>query len=200
VRSRAKRASDVAIAATGLVVLAPAMVLVALAILANSGRPVLFAQERVGKDGRRFRCWKFRTMVRGAEALHAELVPLSEAPFPAFKMSRDPRVTRIGQFLRMSSVDELPQLWNVLRGDMSVVGPRPPLPSEVSHYDASAMRRLAVRPGLTCTWQIHSRNGAPMTFDEWVQSDLDYIRGWSFVLDLRLLIRTLAVVTRMNGR
>lgn len=199
-RSRAKRAIDVAIAAAGLTALTPLMLMIATAILVSSGRPVLFAQARVGKNGRTFTCWKFRTMVRNAELLREDLIALNEAPFPAFKLSRDPRVTRIGQFLRMSSFDELPQFWNVFRGDMSIVGPRPPLPSEVTHYDGSAMQRLAVRPGLTCTWQIQSRNRSPMTFDEWVQSDLAYIRTWSLVLDLRLMMRTLAEVIRMSGR
>jgi lipopolysaccharide/colanic/teichoic acid biosynthesis glycosyltransferase len=199
-RSRAKRAIDVAIATVGLAALIPLMLLIAMAILATSGRPVLFAQARVGKHGRTFTCWKFRTMVRDAELLREDLIGLNEAPFPAFKLSRDPRVTRVGRFLRMSSFDELPQLWNVFRGDMSIVGPRPPLPSEVAHYDASAMQRLAARPGLTCTWQIHSRNRSAMTFDEWVRSDLDYIRTWSLVVDLRLMVRTLAEVIRMSGR
>jgi lipopolysaccharide/colanic/teichoic acid biosynthesis glycosyltransferase len=200
VRSRAKRATDVTIAAAGLVVLLPAMVLFGLAIIVSSGRPVLFTQERVGKDGRRFTCWKYRTMVKGAEALREDLIPLNEAPFPAFKLSRDPRVTRIGHYLRKSSIDELPQLWNVLLGDMSLVGPRPPLPSEVAHYGASEMQRLVVRPGLTCTWQIRSRHRSPTTFDEWVQLDLNYIRRWSLFLDLRLMARTVAEVIRMSGR
>jgi lipopolysaccharide/colanic/teichoic acid biosynthesis glycosyltransferase len=199
-RSRAKRATDVTVAGPGLVLLLPVMALIALAILVSSGRPILFAQERVGKDGRRFKCWKYRTMVKGAEALREDLIPLNEAPFPAFKLSRDPRVTPIGRFLRMSSIDELPQLWNVLRGDMSLVGPRPPLPLEVAHYGAAELQRLLVRPGLTCTWQIRSRHRSPTTFDEWVESDLEYIRNWSFVLDLRLMARTIAEVVRMGGR
>jgi lipopolysaccharide/colanic/teichoic acid biosynthesis glycosyltransferase len=200
VRSRAKRATDAAIAAAGLVFLLPAMALIAVAILVSSGRPVLFAQERVGKDGRRFTCWKYRTMVQGAEAVRADLAQFNEAPFPAFKLSRDPRVTRVGYFLRLASIDELPQLWNILRGDMSLVGPRPPLPAEVAHYGAFAMQRLAVRPGLTCIWQIESRRGSAMTFEEWIQSDLDYIRGWSLLFDLQLLVRTLGAVARMRGR
>jgi lipopolysaccharide/colanic/teichoic acid biosynthesis glycosyltransferase len=200
VRSRAKRAADMTIASAGLLCLSPFMAFIAVAILISSGRPVLFAQQRVGKDGLRFRCWKYRTMVRGAEALREDLIPLNEAPFPAFKLSRDPRVTRLGRFLRRSSIDELPQLWNVIRGDMSLVGPRPPLPLEVVHYGASEMQRLVVRPGLTCTWQIRSRHRSAMTFDEWVQSDLDYIRQWSFLLDLRLMARTVTEVIRMSGR
>jgi lipopolysaccharide/colanic/teichoic acid biosynthesis glycosyltransferase len=200
VRSRAKRATDVTIAAVGLVLLLPAMGLIAMAIALSSGRPVLFAQQRVGKGGQRFTCWKYRTMIKGAEALREDLIPLNEAPFPAFKLSRDPRVTRIGRLLRMSSLDELPQLWNVIRGDMSLVGPRPPLPLEVAHYGTSEMQRLVVRPGLTCTWQIRSRHRSPTTFDEWVQSDLDYIRHWSFLLDLQLIARTVAEVIRMSGR
>jgi lipopolysaccharide/colanic/teichoic acid biosynthesis glycosyltransferase len=200
VRSRAKRATDVAIAATGLVLLLPAMGVIALAILVSSGRPVLFAQERVGKDSQRFRCWKYRTMVKGAESLREDLIPLNEAPFPAFKLSRDPRITPIGRFLRKSSIDELPQLWNVLRGDMSLVGPRPPLPSEVAHYGPSQLQRLVVRPGLTCTWQIQSRHRTPTTFEQWVQWDLDYIGQWSLLLDVRLMARTVAEVIRMSGR
>lgn len=199
VHSRAKRATDMTIAGTSLVLFLPVLLLIAFAVLVSSGRPVLFAQQRVGKDGKRFTCWKYRTMVRGAEALREDLIPLNEAPFPAFKLSRDPRVTPIGRLLRMSSIDELPQLWNVLLGDMSLVGPRPPLPTEVAHYGVMEMQRLVVRPGLTCAWQIRSRHRTPTTFEEWVQSDLDYIREWSFGLDMRLMARTLAEVIRMSG-
>jgi lipopolysaccharide/colanic/teichoic acid biosynthesis glycosyltransferase len=197
--SGSKRALDLALAAFGLVVLAPLFLLIAAAIALDSGWPPLFAQERVGLRGSRFRMWKFRTMTQDAEARREPLAFRNEAPFPMFKVRRDPRITRVGRLVRRSSLDELPQLWNVLRGEMSLVGPRPPLPSEVLHYDDVARQRLDARPGLTCTWQIERRRGKDISFDEWVRLDLGYLEHWSLLGDVRLIFRTIAVIGRMNG-
>jgi len=190
---------DVVIASLGLVGLAPLFIFVSIAIIVDSGWPPLYTQERVGLLGRRFRMWKFRTMRRGAHELRSTLLSRNEAPFPVFKLHDDPRVTRAGRLLRRSSLDELPQLWNVLRGEMSLVGPRPPLPEEVAEYDARALKRLTARPGLTGTWQIERRRRDDITFDEWVGMDLAYLEGWRLRDDLRLMLRTLGVVARMTG-
>lgn len=209
--SRSKRALDVALSALGLIALAPVFVVIGLAILADSGRPVIYGQKRVTFDRRRgmranprertFTCWKFRTMVRGADGMRNELIALNIAPFPAFKLHRDPRTTRIGRFLRRSSLDELPQLWNVLRGEMSLVGPRPPLPEEVARYEEFALQRLAVRPGITCLWQLENRQcGNGIRFEDWVRQDLAYIENWDLRLDIVLLARTVRAVTRMTGQ
>jgi lipopolysaccharide/colanic/teichoic acid biosynthesis glycosyltransferase len=198
-RSLSKRVIDLALAGLALVWLAPLFLGVSAAIVLDSGWPPLFAQERVGLFGARFRMWKFRTMRSGAEALQEDLAPRNEAPFPTFKLRDDPRVTRVGRLLRRSSLDELPQIWNVLRGEMSLVGPRPPLPQEVEHYDPTALQRLEARPGLTCTWQIERRRRPFISFEEWVRLDLAYLEDWSLVGDLRLILRTLALITWMSG-
>jgi lipopolysaccharide/colanic/teichoic acid biosynthesis glycosyltransferase len=138
-------------------------------------------------------------MVTDAEASREKYKDLNAAPFPAFKIRDDPRITRVGGFLRRSSLDELPQLWNVVRGEMSMVGPRPPLPEEVAHYDDFALQRLAVRPGITCLWQLDRRHRADSTFREWVEKDLEYIRHWSLGTDLVLICRTAVAVLRMTG-
>lgn len=190
---------DVVLASLGLLGLAPLFIVVSAAIIVDSGWPPLYTQERVGLLGRRFRMWKFRTMRRGAHELRSTLLSRNEAPFPVFKLHDDPRVTRVGRLLRRSSLDELPQLWNVLRGDMSLVGPRPPLPEEVAEYDARAFERLAARPGLTGTWQIERRRRDDITFDEWVSMDLAYLERWRLQDDLRLMLRTLGAVARMTG-
>jgi lipopolysaccharide/colanic/teichoic acid biosynthesis glycosyltransferase len=187
------------VASTGLIALAPFFIVASAAIIVDSGWPPLYTQERVGLLGRRFRMWKFRTMRRGAHELRSTLLLRNEAPFPVFKLHDDPRVTRVGRLLRRSSLDELPQLWNVVRGDMSMVGPRPPLPEEVDEYDARAFRRLAARPGLTCTWQIERRRRDDISFDEWVSMDLAYLGGWRLRDDVRLLLRTVGAVARMSG-
>jgi lipopolysaccharide/colanic/teichoic acid biosynthesis glycosyltransferase len=198
-RSRAKRALDVVLAATGLAFSAPFVLLICAAIIADSGWPPLFAQERVGLLGARFRMWKFRTMRRGAETERASLLVRNEAPFPVFKLRDDPRVTRAGRLLRRASLDELPQLWNVLRGEMSLVGPRPPLPEEVAQYEASEFDRLAARPGLTGIWQIARRYRSDISFAEWVRMDLEYLERWSVAGDLRLILRTLRAIARLTG-
>ncbi|MDQ2915544.1 MAG: sugar transferase [Chloroflexota bacterium] len=191
---------DVCAGGTALVFTSWLMLAVAIAVVLDSGWPPLFSQERVGLHGRRFRMWKFRTMVTNAEAMQNDLAHLNEAPFPAFKLRNDPRTTRVGRFLRMSSLDELPQLWNVLQGDMSLVGPRPALPGEVVHYDETAMRRLAARPGITGAWQIEFRHRGKAGFSDWVQTDLGYVDSWSLALDAELLAKTVGAVLRMTGR
>jgi exopolysaccharide biosynthesis polyprenyl glycosylphosphotransferase len=193
-----KRALDIVGALVGLVVLSPIMAVVTLAILVRDGRPILFTQERVGLHGRTFRILKFRTMVPDAEARLSALLDHNERNGHAFKMTNDPRVTPLGRTLRRTSLDELPQLWNVLRGEMSLVGPRPPLPREVAEYDGWHRRRLSMKPGMTGLWQIEARH-AP-DFDAWVERDLAYIDSWSLLLDLRILARTVPAVLAGTGR
>ena len=190
---------DVVLATIGLILLAPFFVVASAAIVIDSGWPPLYTQERIGAGGRPFRMWKFRSMRRGAHELRATLLPRNQAPFPVFKLRDDPRVTRVGRWLRRSSLDELPQLWNVLRGDMSLVGPRPPLREEVAEYDDRAWRRLEVRPGLTGTWQVERRRRDDISFDEWVDMDLGYIERWRLRDDARVLLRTVGAVARMTG-
>ncbi|HYX92029.1 MAG TPA: sugar transferase [Myxococcaceae bacterium] len=192
-----KRLFDVVLSATSLLVLAPAFAAVALLIKLDSPGPVFFRQQRVGLRGRTFAMLKFRTMVQGAEKIRAELDQKNEQRGPVFKIKNDPRITAVGRFLRKHSIDELPQLLNVLRGEMSIVGPRPPLPSEVQKYAAWQRRRLSVRPGLTCIWQVSGRN--QITFDEWMLLDMQYIDHWSFREDLRLVLRTVPVVLTGRG-
>jgi exopolysaccharide biosynthesis polyprenyl glycosylphosphotransferase len=192
-----KRGIDLVGAAFALLLLSPVMALVALAIKLEDGGPVLFAQERSGYFGRSFRMLKFRSMVVDAEARRAELERLNEMSGPVFKMTRDPRITRVGAFIRRTSLDELPQFWNVLRGDMSLVGPRPPIPAEVARYERWQMRRLSMKPGITCIWQVSGRN--EVDFDTWMRLDLEYIDNWSLFLDIKLLLRTLPAVLAGTG-
>jgi exopolysaccharide biosynthesis polyprenyl glycosylphosphotransferase len=191
-----KRVLDISVATTGLVFLAPLLLVIALAIRSRDGAPVLFRQERVGLHGRRFSVLKFRTMVRDAEARLSELASRSEVKGAAFKMTDDPRVTPTGRFLRRSSLDELPQLWNVLRGEMSLVGPRPALPREVDGYDLWHRRRLSMKPGITGLWQVSARRSSE--FDRWAELDLSYIDRWSLWLDVKILVRT--VPAAIEGR
>ncbi|MEU1123907.1 sugar transferase [Streptomyces sp. NPDC005899] len=184
-------------AALGLLVLAPLFVVVALAVRFSSPGPVFHRQTRHGRHNRPFTMWKFRTMVADAEARRHELSSANESGGPMFKMRRDPRVTRVGHALRRTSVDELPQLLNVLRGDMSLVGPRPPLPEEVSRYDERELRRLAVRPGLTGLWQVSGRSD--LSWQETVSLDLWYVDNWSVATDVGLLARTVRAVTDGRG-
>jgi len=193
----AKRALDVVVAAVALLVLAPLCAVIALAVVLDSPGPALFRQRRVGQHGRPFVMYKFRSMVDGAEEQLAAVRHLNSHRGPVFKARDDPRVTRMGRWLRRSSLDELPQLLNVLRGEMSLVGPRPPLPAEVAHYTAREWRRLAVRPGMTCLWQINGRS--EVGFEEWVEMDLAYIERWSLWLDLAILLRTLPAVVSGRG-
>jgi exopolysaccharide biosynthesis polyprenyl glycosylphosphotransferase len=188
-----KRLIDVTGAALGLVILGPLVMLpVAIITKLTSPGPILFGQKRSGLHGRLFTMYKFRSMVDNAEMLRAELAAYNEMSGPVFKMKDDPRVTPFGRFLRKTSIDEFPQLWNVLVGDMSLVGPRPPIPSEVQHYDPWHRRRLSMKPGLTCLWQIGGRN--KIGFDQWMKLDLQYIDNWSLWLDIKILVRTIPVV------
>jgi exopolysaccharide biosynthesis polyprenyl glycosylphosphotransferase len=193
-----KRAIDVVAAGLGLVLLSPALALVALVVRLDSPGPALFRQERVGLHGRSFRVVKFRTMCANAEELLDELRPENQIRGHAFKLDRDPRVTRIGGFLRCTSLDELPQLWNVLKGEMSLVGPRPPLPREVAQYDIWHRRRLSMKPGITGLWQVRARR--EQEFDHWVEQDLEYIDGWSLWLDLKILALTVPAMLTGSGR
>jgi exopolysaccharide biosynthesis polyprenyl glycosylphosphotransferase len=192
-----KRGLDVAVSGALLVVLSPLFAIIALGIKTTPG-PVIFRQRRVGLNGRLFDMLKFRSMVDGAEDELANLKASNEMRGPAFKLTNDPRVTPFGRVLRRFSIDELPQLWNVLVGDMSLVGPRPPIPGEVSLYERRSRRRLSMRPGLTCTWQVSGRNEIS-DFDTWVKLDLDYIDNWSLSSDLMLLMRTIPAVLFGTG-
>jgi exopolysaccharide biosynthesis polyprenyl glycosylphosphotransferase len=193
-----KRLIDVSFAATGLLVLSPLLTALAAAIRFSDGGAILYRQERVGLHGRRFNVVKFRSMVADADARLADLLSHNEVNGHAFKLSSDPRITRVGRFLRRSSLDELPQLWNVLRGEMSLVGPRPPLPREVAGYDLWHRRRLSMKPGITGLWQIEGRSDPE--FDRWVQKDLEYIDRWSTWLDIRIMLRTIPAMLRAEGR
>ncbi len=192
----AKRAIDLVLALVLFVVTLPLQLLAALAILVFSGAPVFFRQVRCGLNGRHFTLVKFRTMESGAEGRLAEISHLNEMTGPVFKAKRDPRLTAAGKLLRRLSIDELPQLWNVIVGDMSLVGPRPPLPDEVSRYEPWQRRRLSMKPGLTCLWQVSGRS--ELDFDRWMALDLKYIDTWSPLLDLKILLKTVPAV--LSGR
>jgi exopolysaccharide biosynthesis polyprenyl glycosylphosphotransferase len=191
-----KRVFDVCVSLAALLALAPLLAVVALAIRVDSPGPIFFRQRRVGVNGREFPLYKFRSMHRDAEARLAALREKNEVSGPVFKIRDDPRVTRVGRFIRRASIDELPQFWNVLRGEMSVVGPRPPLPSEVREYERWQRRRLSVKPGITCTWQVSGRN--EIEFERWMRLDLHYIDHWSLWHDLKLVAKTIPAV--LSGR
>jgi exopolysaccharide biosynthesis polyprenyl glycosylphosphotransferase len=193
-----KRALDVVGAVAGLIVTAPLTLAIAISIRRDSPGPILFRQQRVGLHGRTFDVVKFRTMVIGAEEQLGELLALNEIRGHAFKITEDPRITPVGQWLRRTSLDELPQLWNVLSGAMSLVGPRPPLPSEVAGYDIWHRRRLSMKPGITGLWQVRARREAD--FDLWVETDLEYIDGWSLWMDFRILAETIPAIVSRSGR
>ena len=192
-----KRFFDIAASGAALTLLSPLLVAAAILVKLTSRGPVLFRQERVGMNGRTFHMLKFRSMVVNAEALKGLLLASNEQSGPVFKMKRDPRVTAVGRFMRKHSIDELPQLVNVLRGDMSVVGPRPPVPGEVAKYEAWQRRRLSVRPGLTCVWQVSGRN--EISFEDWMLLDMRYIDHWSLASDFGLILRTVPVVLTGRG-
>ena len=195
----AKRAFDVVFSAAVLMLLSWLFLIVAIAVkLDDPTGPVFFGQERVGKDGKRFRMWKFRSMAVDAEARLEGLRARNEKTGPVFKMKDDPRVTRVGRFIRKASIDELPQFLNVFLGDMSVVGPRPALPKEVATYTPRQEQRLLVKPGMTCYWQTR-RNRDAITFDEWVEMDLLYIKKCSAWSDFKLVIQTIGVVLTAQG-
>ncbi|MCP3956882.1 MAG: sugar transferase [bacterium] len=191
-----KRLVDVSTSVALLTLGLPAVLAIALLIRLTGPGGILYRQTRCGLNGRRFTLYKFRTMVEGAEARQRELLHLNEMDGPVFKMERDPRVTWFGRILRRFSLDELPQLWNVLRGDMSLVGPRPPIPDEVARYQRWQRRRLSMKPGLTCLWQVSGRN--QIDFDRWMELDLQYIDSWSPWLDMKILLKTVPAV--LSGR
>jgi len=188
---------DMTVAIGVLVVSAPLIALAALGIACVSPGSPFFTQERVGRDGRAFRLFKLRTMIDGAHLIHDDLHPFSEVDGPVFKIRNDPRLHPLGKMLRRTSIDELPNLFNVLWGDMSIVGPRPPLPREVARYDAFARRRLTVKPGITCLWQISGRSN--LSFDEWMRLDNTYIDTWSPWGDFVILLKTVPAVLRGEG-
>jgi exopolysaccharide biosynthesis polyprenyl glycosylphosphotransferase len=192
-----KRAIDIFGSLAGLIVLSPALAAIALWIRSDSTGSVFFKQVRVGRDGRIFTCWKYRSMFVDAEQKRAELEPLSQGPGLLFKLKEDPRITRAGRFLRRYSLDELPQLWNVLKGEMSLVGPRPALPAEVEQYDDWVRNRLKVKPGMTGLWQVSGRTET--SFSDYVRFDLFYIQNWSLALDLWVLWRTFRAVMTAEG-
>ncbi len=195
-----KRVQDIVLSAVGLVALFPLCLLICLVIYLDSpGASPIFVQTRVGKDGRHFRLYKFRTMVPNAEQELGRYLQENEVDGPVFKMRNDPRITRFGRFLRRCGLDELPQLWNVLRGEMSLVGPRPGLPREVAQYSAYDRRRLAVKPGLTCYWQIQPRRNS-LPFQEWMALDMRYLREQSFCTDWKILFATIRALLRMDGQ
>jgi exopolysaccharide biosynthesis polyprenyl glycosylphosphotransferase len=189
---------DIVIAGAGLIVLSPLFLLIAVAIKRTSPGPIFFRQLRCGLKGRTFILYKFRTMVLDAEERLSSLMARNEMKGPVFKITDDPRLTPIGRFLRSKSLDELPQLWNVLRGDMSLVGPRPPLPREVKDYEPWQRRRLSMKPGLTCLWQVSGRNKIT-DFANWVKLDSEYIDRWSLWLDVKILCRTVPAVVLGTG-
>jgi lipopolysaccharide/colanic/teichoic acid biosynthesis glycosyltransferase len=193
----AKRVLDLTLGLAGLVLLLPLLPAIVLLIKLDSPGSILFRQKRIGEKGRSFTCYKFRSMVENAEVLKPELASMNEFTGPAFKIREDPRITAIGGFLRRSSLDEVPQLWNVLRGEMSIVGPRPQIPAEVELYEPWHRGRLAVKPGITCLWQISGRS--QLGFDEWMRLDLEYVRTRSLHTDLRILVRTLPAVIARKG-
>lgn len=196
-RAWAKRTFDIIGAGAGLVLTAPILLVVAIAVKLDSKGPVLFRQIRVGRDSEPFPVLKIRTMVIDAEARLADLRELNEADGPLFKMANDPRITRVGRFLRVTSLDELPQLWNVLRGDMSLVGPRPALPHETEEWDALLTQRLRVKPGITGMWQVSGRSDT--TFEDYTRLDLYYVDNWSLATDLAILAKTIPVVVFRKG-
>ncbi|WP_181313612.1 sugar transferase [Planomicrobium soli] len=188
-----KRFIDILFSLIGIILLLPLLVVICILIKSEDWRsPIFFKQQRVGKDEKVFYMYKFRSMVSNAEALKATLAKRNEATGPVFKIKHDPRVTKIGRFIRKTSIDELPQLLNVLKGEMSLVGPRPPLPDEVEQYTVHEKKRLAVTPGLTCYWQVSGRSS--IGFEEWVALDLKYIEEQCILVDLKLIFKTLLVL------
>lgn len=194
-----RRVQDIVLSVLALLVLWPWMLLVAIVIMMDSpGASPVFAQKRIGRDGKSFTFYKFRSMKPNAEEELDDLMEYNEMDGPVFKIKDDPRITRFGRFLRRSSIDELPQLWNVLRGDMSIVGPRPCLPREAEQYDEYTKQRLYVTPGLTCYWQIQP-NRNELSFEDWVELDVKYIKERSFLTDWKIIFKTFGAVFGMNG-
>jgi lipopolysaccharide/colanic/teichoic acid biosynthesis glycosyltransferase len=189
---------DIYFSILSLIFLLPFLAMIAILIKISSMGPVLFTQERIGRRGRKFKLYKFRTMVLDAEEQLKKLKVLNEADGPVFKITYDPRITGIGRFLRKTGLDELPQLYNVIKGEMSPIGPRPPLEEEVNQYERWQLRRLSVKPGITCSWQIvRDRHG--VSFEEWMKLDLQYIDNWNLGKDFVLFIQTIRTFFRAGG-
>jgi lipopolysaccharide/colanic/teichoic acid biosynthesis glycosyltransferase len=194
-----RRAQDLLLSSVALLLLWPIMLVVALLIVIDDPKAgPIFTQTRIGRDGKPFKFYKFRSMCANAEEKLQELLDQNEMEGPVFKIKEDPRITRVGKFIRKTSLDELPQLWNVFIGDMSIVGPRPGLPREVEQYDDYARQRLLVQPGLTCFWQVQ-KNRNQLSFEEWLELDIKYIRQRSFLTDWKIMFATIATVFRMDG-
>jgi exopolysaccharide biosynthesis polyprenyl glycosylphosphotransferase len=195
---RVKSIFDYIFSFVTIIFASPVFVFISLLIKVTSKGPVFFKQKRVGLRGRKFYAFKFRTMVVNAEELKTKLMEENEMDGPVFKMKEDPRITKVGKLLRKTSLDELPQFFNVLLGDMSVVGPRPPVPQEVKEYERWQLRRLSMKPGITCTWQVSGRNDIP--FEEWMKMDLDYIDNWSLKLDFVIFLKTIRSMIVADGQ
>lgn len=192
-----KRVFDIFCSSLALIVLSPLFLITAIAVKSDGGK-AFYSQTRIGKNGRKFKMYKFRSMIEDAELMLDSLLPQNDyVDGPAFKMKDDPRVTKVGRFIRKYSIDELPQLINIIKGEMSIVGPRPPLPREVEQYDNYQMQRLLVTPGLTCYWQTYGRSGLP--FDDWMIMDIHYIERRCFTLDLHLILKTIYAVIFTRG-
>lgn len=195
-----KRFQDIIFSLIAIIVLSPVMIITSIAIFIDDPKGIpVFSQVRVGRDGKKFKMYKFRSMVVDAEDRLPELLKNNEMDGPAFKITDDPRITRVGKFIRKTSIDELPQLFNILKGDMSIVGPRPALPREVEQYTVYQTQRLFITPGLTCYWQIQP-NRNDISFDEWVEMDLQYIRERSFLVDWKIIFKTVITVFTNQGR
>lgn len=194
-----KRCFDIIFSTLGLIVLFIPLVIISLIIIIDSpGASPIYVQNRIGKDGKTFKFYKFRSMVPNAEKMLDSLLDKNEVIGPAFKMKNDPRITRFGRIIRCTSIDELPQLWNVLKGDMSFVGPRPPLPREVNMYNEYQKQRLLIKPGITCFWQVKPKRNS-LSFDEWLELDLQYIKERSFKTDIVILFKTVGAVCGLEG-
>jgi lipopolysaccharide/colanic/teichoic acid biosynthesis glycosyltransferase len=194
-----KRFFDIITASVGLIVFAiPILILSLIIVIDSPGAKAIYSQERVGLNGKTFRFYKFRSMVPLAETMLDDLLDKNEIKGPAFKMKNDPRITKVGRFIRKTSIDELPQLWNVLRGEMSIVGPRPPLPREVAQYTDYQKQRLLITPGITCYWQVQPKRNS-LSFDEWLEWDLKYIAERGFWTDMKIFFKTIGAVIGMEG-
>lgn len=187
-----KRTLDILASVCGLIILSPIMIIIIILIKLESEGNSIFCQDRIGLNGEKFKMYKFRSMVKDAEAIKEKLSEQNEMSGPMFKIKDDPRITKIGKFIRKTSIDELPQLFNVLKGDMTLVGPRPSLPKEVKEFEPWMMRRLEVKPGLTCYWQVSGRNN--IDFENWMKLDIKYINDRNFILDIKLIFKTFFVL------
>ena len=187
-----KRVVDVVGALFGLIILSPILIIVGILIKIESKGPIIFSQKRVGLNGKEFKMYKFRSMVANAEEIKEKLKEKNEMSGPMFKIKEDPRITKVGRFIRKTSIDEVPQLINVLKGDMSLVGPRPSLPNEVKEFEPWMLKRLEVKPGLTCYWQVMGRNN--IDFENWMKLDIKYVNERSFGLDIKLIFKTFFVL------